>query len=62
MFFQQRDVINPASVQEPTKCETEYCEIKIANRNSKTARIAKLGTTNENNFIEITKLNNMNSK
>ena len=44
------------------KMRNKYCKIKTANRNSKTARIAKLGTTKENNFIEITKLNNMNSK
>ena len=30
------------------------------NRNSKTARIPKLGITKENNFIEIAKLNNTN--
>ena len=54
--------MHPASVQEPTKCGTKYYEIKIVNRNSKTARIVKIGITNENYFIEIVKLNNMNSK
>ena len=54
--------MHPASVQELTKYGTKYYEIKIVNRNSKTARIPKLGITNENNFIEIAKLNNMNSK
>ena len=49
-------------MQEKTKCGTKYYEIKIVNRNSKTAKIAKLGITNENIFIEIAKLNNMNSK
>ena len=49
-------------MQEPTKCETKYYKIKVVNRNSKTARIAKLGISNENNFIAIAKLNNMNSK
>ena len=49
-------------MQEQTKCGTKYYRIKIVNRNSKTAKIAKLGITNENNFIEIAKLNNMNSK
>ena len=32
------------------------------NRNSKTAKIAKLRIRNENNFIETAKLNNINSK
>ena len=54
--------MHPASVQEPTKCGTKYYEIKIVNRKPKTARIVKLGIANENNFIEIAKLNNMNSR
>ena len=54
--------MHPASVQESTKCGTKYYEIKIVNRNSKTARIVKLEIPNENSFIEIAKLNNMNSK
>ena len=62
MFFQQRYLTHPASVEERTKCGTKYYEIKIVNRNSKTPKIAKLGITNKNNFIEIAKLNNMNSK
>ena len=32
------------------------------NRTSKTAKIAKLRITNENNFVETAKLNNINSK
>ena len=32
------------------------------NRNSKTAKIPKLRITNENNFIETAKVNNINSK
>ena len=53
LFFQARDLIHTDSVQEPTKCGTKYYKIKIVNRTSKTARIAKLGISNENNFIAI---------
>ena len=37
------------------QCGTKHCQIKIANRNPKTARIVKLEVRNENNFIEIEK-------
>ena len=37
------------------QCGTKHCEIKIANRKPKIARIARLEIRNENNFIEIAK-------
>ena len=43
-------------------CGTKDYEIKIANRNSNIARIAKLKTPNEKNFIEIPESRSMNSK
>ena len=57
MFFQQRDLMHPGSMLEPEKkqCGTKHCEINIANRKPKIARIARLEIRNENNFIEIAK-------
>ena len=62
-LIQQRDLMHPVSMLEPKKkCGTKYCEIKVVKRKPKIARIAKLEITNENNFIDIAKLKNINSK
>ena len=56
MFFQQRDLMHPGSARTRKKqCGTKHCEIKIANRKPKIARISRLEIRNENNFIEIAK-------